>query len=63
MPAFLSQAGAMIAGVAMSMAAQLMTERFLKRLVVQALQLVVNKTETPEDNKVLDEAKRAWNVE
>lgn len=62
MPVFLAQAGTLIGGVLMSMAAQLLTERFLKRLVVQALEAVVKKTETDEDNKVLEEAKKAWGV-
>lgn len=63
MPAFLGQAAALVGGVLVSMAAQLMTERFIKRMVVQALEAIVKRTETPEDNRLLDEAKRAWNVE
>jgi hypothetical protein len=45
------------------MAAQLMTERFIKRLVVQALEAIVKKTATPEDDRVLQEAKAAWNIQ
>lgn len=61
--AFLGQAGAAIAGVLMTMGAQLMTERFIKRLVVRGLSLVVKRTETDEDDKLLQSAKEAWGVE
>lgn len=63
MPVFLGQAAALVGGVLVSMAAQLMTERFIKHLVVQALEAVVKKTATDEDNRLLEEAKKAWNVE
>lgn len=62
MPVFFAQLGATVAGTLVTMAGQLVTERFLKRLVVQALEAVVKKTETDEDNKMLDEAKKAWNI-
>ena len=40
----------------------LVTEKFIKRLIVDALQVVVNRTETPEDNKLLETAKEAWGL-
>jgi hypothetical protein len=63
MPAFLATIGATLTGILASMAAQLLTERFLKRALVQALEAVARKTATPEDDKLLAEAKRAWGVE
>ncbi len=63
MPAFLTQMGAVLAGVGVSMVRQLVTERFLKRMVVLALEKLVNKTQDDWDNKLLEEAKRAWNVD
>ena len=63
MPVFLAQAGALVGGVLVSMAGQLLTERFLKRMIAQALTVVVKKTQTEEDDKILAEAKRAWGLE
>lgn len=61
--AFLASLGTTLAGVGLSMLGQLATERFIKRMVVHALEMVVKRTDTDEDNKMLDDAKRAWNVE
>jgi hypothetical protein len=63
MPVFLAQAAAMIGGTLVTMAGQLMTGPFLKRLIVQALEVAVKKSATQEDDKLLKEAKRAWNME
>jgi carbamate kinase len=63
MPAFLAQAGAMLVGILASLGAQLLTERFLKSALVQGLAILVKKTETDEDDKLLQEAKKAWGVE
>ena len=63
MPAFIGQMGVMLGGIVVNMAAQLVTERFLKRMIVRGLQAAVDRTETEEDNALLDDAKRAWGVE
>lgn len=63
MPAFLAQVGATLLGVLMTMGAQLMTERFIKRLVVHGLSLVVKKTATEEDDKLLADVRQAWAVD
>lgn len=41
----------------------LMTERFIKFLVVKGLEVLVKKTESDADDKILAEAKKAWQVE
>jgi len=63
MPVFLAQLGTTLAGITLSMAGQLVTERFVKRMIVNALELLVKKTATDVDDKILGDAKRAWNVE
>jgi len=63
MPLFLTQLGTTIAGIVLSMAGQLVTERFVKRMIVNALEILVKKTATDADDKILGDAKRAWNVE
>jgi hypothetical protein len=52
-----------VGGVLVTMAGQLMTERFLKRMIYQGLKVVVKRTETDEDDKVLSEAGKAWGLE
>ena len=63
MPVFLAQIGTTLAGIGLSMIGQLVTERFMKAMVVKALQGIADATETKKDNELLDEAKRAWNVQ
>lgn len=63
MPAWLLGVGATLGGVLVKMAAQLVTEAFLKRAIVSALEAAVKKSETPEDDKLLQEAKKAWGME
>ncbi len=63
MPVVFAQLATIVGGVLVSMAGQLMTERFIKRMLVEGLQAIANKTATDEDNKMLAEAKRAWGIE
>lgn len=62
MPAFLAQMGATVGGILVTMGAQLMTERFLKHLLVQGLESLVARTETKRDDAILQDAKQAWGL-
>lgn len=63
MPVFFAQAASVVAGVLATMGAQLLTERFLKRVIVAALGQIVKRTEADWDDKLLNDAKAAWNVD
>jgi hypothetical protein len=63
MPVILAQLGATVGGILITMAGQLVTERFLKYLVVRGLHAVVTRTENTDDDRLLSEAARAWGVE
>lgn len=63
MPVWLLGVGSTLGAVVVKMAAQLMTEAFLKRLIITGLEAAVKKSETLEDDRLLAEAKRAWGVE
>jgi hypothetical protein len=45
------------------MAMSLMTEKFIKRLIIAGLKKVVKMTETDEDNKLLEAALATWEKE
>lgn len=62
MPVFFAQAGAALVGVLASMAAQLLTGPFLKKAIVHGLEVLVKKTETDEDDKLLKDAKQSWGM-
>jgi hypothetical protein len=63
MPAWLLGVGATLGGVLVKMAAQLVTEAFLKRAIISGLEAAVKRSETEEDDKLLKAAKEAWGVE
>jgi hypothetical protein len=46
-----------------SMGAQLLTEKFIKAMVVRALEVLVSKTKTERDNVILKDIKDAWGIE
>jgi hypothetical protein len=56
---------AMLAGImgraALSLVMGLMTEAIMRRLIVYGLEWLVNETETPRDNELLELCKQAWN--
>lgn len=52
--------GIVLGKVAISMVSSLITESFLKALIVHGMERVVDKTSNTLDNQVLDAAKKAW---
>jgi len=59
---FLAQIGGALVGVLATMGAQLVTGPFLKALIVRGLTVLVKKTDTDEDDKLLQDAKKAWGM-
>lgn len=49
-----------LGGVAIHMLTSLLTEAFLKRALLIALEKLVKKTESDADDKLLEAAKEAW---
>jgi hypothetical protein len=47
--------------VLLSMLTALFTETFLKAIIIEALQMLVNRTSNEWDNRLLEKAKEAWN--
>jgi predicted KAP-like P-loop ATPase len=56
-------AGLLLGKIATSLFMSLLTEAFIKRLLVVALEQLVKKTETDADDKILKEAKTAWGID
>jgi hypothetical protein len=48
--------------VLVSLLSALLTEAFLKRIIVMVLERVVSRTESDIDNKILEAAKEAWGL-
>lgn len=63
MPVVLTTILGTLGKVAVSMLMSLLTEKFLKAAVVVALEKVVSRTKDDWDNKLLEDAKKAWNEE
>lgn len=63
MGAVVSLLGQVALSTALSMLKSLINEQFMKKLAVQALEYVVQKTETLEDDKLLADAKKQWGME
>jgi hypothetical protein len=53
--------GLSIMKVLLSMLTALFTETFLKAIIIEALQMLVNRTSNEWDNRLLEKAKEAWN--
>lgn len=51
-----------VGAVAIKMLTQLATESFLKKAGIIALEKIAAKTETDADDKILQSAKEAWNM-
>lgn len=60
MSAIVGTLASVVGGTLVKMAARLMTEKFIKTLVIQALEAIVKRTETKEDDRLLQEAKKEW---
>jgi hypothetical protein len=60
MPAIAITIAKLLGSTLMSMAAKLMTEKFVKYLIIKVLEAIVKSTETKEDDKILTEMKKQW---
>lgn len=47
----------------LSMGTKLLTEKFVKLLIVKLLEIIVKRTQTDVDDKLLAEAKKSWGME
>ncbi len=63
MPLVVGQLATIAGGVLMTMLGQLMTASFMRAMTVKGLEILVKRTKTEEDDKILLEAKKAWNYE
>lgn len=61
MPSWVIGLGATAGKVLLGMAAELVTEKFLKSVIIYLLEYAVKKTKTDVDDKLLKHAKEAWN--
>lgn len=59
--AVLHTIGITVVKVLLSMLTSLLTETFLKAIIIEALQMLANRTENEWDNRLLEKAKEAWN--
>ena len=50
----------MLGGTLLSMLTSLVTKKFLRKLIICGLEKIVASTESDVDNKLLEEAKKAW---
>jgi hypothetical protein len=60
MPAWILTVLKMVGSTLVAMITRLASEKVLKKLIIIGLEKVVTKTETDVDNKLLEEAKKAW---
>lgn len=60
MPAVFTTLMKVLGSTLMSMLTALITEKFLKRLLIQALESLVKKTATEADDKLLQDMKAEW---
>lgn len=60
MPLIIPMLVKMVGSTLLSMAMSLITKSFMKKLIIAALEKIVKATESDIDNKLLEEAKKAW---
>ena len=60
MPAVLVQIGMAIVKTLIGMATALLSDVFIRGMIIEALQALVNKTESDWDNKLLERAREVW---
>lgn len=60
MQVVLAQIGMAIVKALISMATALLSEVFIRGIIIEALQALVNKTENDWDNKLLERAREVW---
>lgn len=54
--------GVTVVRLLLGMLTALLTETFLKAIIIEALQMLVNRTDNEWDNRLLEKAKEAWNA-
>lgn len=54
--------GITVVKLLLGMLTSLLTETFLKAIIIEALQMLVNRTDNEWDNRLLEKAKEAWNA-
>jgi len=60
MPAILAQIGMVIVKTLIGMATALLSDVFVRGMIIEALQALANKTESDWDNKLLERAREVW---
>jgi hypothetical protein len=60
MPVILAQIAALIVKALIGMATALLSDVFIRGMLIEALQALANKTESDWDNKLLERAKEVW---
>jgi len=60
MPAVLVQIGMAIVKTLIGMATALLSDVFIRGMIIEALQALANKTESDWDNKLLERAREVW---
>ena len=55
--------GLLLGRTALAMLTSLMTEKFVKKMLIAGLEQIVRRTETAEDDKLLAAAKAEWGIE
>lgn len=60
MPAILAQIGMAIVKTLIGMATALLSDVFIRGMIIEALQALANKTESDWDNKLLERAREVW---
>lgn len=54
--------GISVVKVLLSMLTALLTETFLKAIIIEALQMLVDRTDNEWDNRLLEKAKESWSA-
>lgn len=54
--------GISVVKVLLSMLTALFTETFLKAIIIEALQMLVDRTDNEWDNRLLEKAKESWSA-
>ena len=58
--AILQTVGISVVKVLLSMLTALFTETFLKAMIIEALQMLVDRTDNEWDNRLLEKARESW---
>lgn len=55
--------GLVLAKIGMSLVAQLLTEKFIKGMLIHGMELAAKKSQTETDDKIVADIKKAWGIE